>query len=65
MPINVEVDKGLVTLHDNFGGTIRVSLEEFQILVAKANNLVNLMIEDLQRQEAEKKEIFKENGLTT
>ena len=50
---DVEFDNGLVTILDDFGGSIKLSLKELEFIVSKTQNILLNVQADLERQETD------------
>lgn len=50
---DVEYDNGLVTILDDYGGTVKLSLNELELIVTKTQNILLNVKADMERQEAD------------
>jgi hypothetical protein len=57
---DVEYDNGLVTILDDFGGKVKLTMQELTFVADKTRNLVELAKEDLVKQHAAQVEELKE-----
>ena len=51
---DVEFDAGLVTIHDDFGGKVKLTVSELEFIANKTSNLITLAKEDMVRRQTEK-----------
>jgi hypothetical protein len=56
---DVEYDNGLVTVTDDWGGKVKLTMQELAFIAEKTNNLIELAKEDLLKQQAEMQEEIK------
>lgn len=47
---DVEYDNGLVTINDDFGGKVKLTMQELSFIAEKTRNLVELAKEDIVKQ---------------
>jgi hypothetical protein len=53
---DVEYENGLLTIMDNFGGTVKFTLDELEFVIAKTHNLIEHIREDMQRKNEDLKQ---------